>query len=165
MTTGNQHSTPGSNAQAAANIGTGAKLNKALRNIHFLVAVVVLGLAFQVWSKHETLTAFGFVLCAASLLLTSFGALHLSDKSQKGVIAISLVVAAAGAYTFLTGIEQESLGGPRVNDLAFDFRAPGFDVQPVSGQPCTPQSQANPLSYTCDVKVTPLGQRSAPTQQ
>ncbi|PWD02049.1 hypothetical protein [Pseudomonas amygdali] len=165
MTTDNKRSTAGGIATTASDIGTGGKLNKALRNTHFLVAAVVLGLAFQVWSKHEATMAFGFALCAASLLLTSLGALHLSDKYQKAVIVISLVVAAAGAFTFWKGIEQEALGGPRVNNLTFEFRAAGFDVQPVSNQPCTPQSQTNPLSYTCDVKVAPLGQRSAPTQQ
>ncbi|MFO6998104.1 hypothetical protein P3D53_28065, partial [Pseudomonas aeruginosa] len=79
--------TPSSPAPSAND----SKRDKVLRNTHFVVSAVILGVAGQVWINGDGNYALGFMLAALSLLLTSFGALNLTgltDNARKGVIIL-----------------------------------------------------------------------------
>jgi hypothetical protein len=154
--------TPPNVESPVAPTGEGNKLNKVLRNIHFLVSALIVGVAFQAWGQSDSSIALGFVLASLSLLLTSFGALYLSAAAQKAVIIISLIVAAAGAYTFVDSMKAAALAGPGIYQTKFDFRAIQYKVSGISDTPCTQADSANPLLVVCDLNVSPLSEDQLP---
>ena len=131
-------------------------LNKWLRFTHLIVAVIVVVVAFQSYQKSNSEFTFAYLLTAAGLLLTSLGALHLRKAGQRIVIVASLVVAGAGAYSFVQAAKSAADAGPRLNSVVIDFRATQYDVLPINKSACAPKGDGNPLHYTCDVKVLPL---------
>lgn len=131
-------------------------LNKWLRFTHLIVAVIVLVVAIQSYLTSNSEFAIAYLLTAAGLMLTSFGALHLSKAGQKIVIVASLVVAGAGAYSFVQAAKSAAEAGPAIHSVVIDFRANQYDVLPINKSACAPKGDGNPLHYTCDVKVLPL---------
>jgi hypothetical protein len=151
--------TPSNSSNPHAGPGKETKLDKSLRNTHFVVSAVILGVAGQLWINGDGVPALGFMLAALSLMLTSFGALNLTDlpvAARRGIIILSLVVASLGAYTFVEGLREAELNGPGIYDVTFDFSAVKYQVEGISPMPCTPQNKADPLQVTCIVIVTPL---------
>ncbi|MEX6780168.1 hypothetical protein [Pseudomonas aeruginosa] len=135
------------------------KRDKVLRNTHFVVSAVILGVAGQVWINGDGNYALGFMLAALSLLLTSFGALNLSgltDNARKGVIILSLVVAGLGVFTFIEGLREAEQHGPRIYDVRYEFTAAQFKVEGISDTPCVQESGNPEAPVTCTVVVTPL---------
>lgn len=132
------------------------KLNKALRIIHLIVAALVVLVAVKISQQGDSAFATGFLLSAFGLMLTSLGALHLTNRAQKVVIVISLLVAAAGAFSFVQAFKSAAQDGPLLHKVIIDFRATQYDVLPINNAACAPKGDGNPLHYTCDVKVLPL---------
>ncbi|WP_121498331.1 hypothetical protein [Pseudomonas aeruginosa] len=139
-----------------------SKRDKVLRNTHFVVSAVILGVAGQVWINGDGNYALSFMLAALSLLLTSFGALNLSgltDNARKGVIILSLVVAGLGAFAFIEGMREADEHGPRIYDVRYEFTAAKFKVEGISDTPCVQESDDSPV--TCTLVVTPLSDEQA----
>ena len=152
--------TPSSPAPAAND----SKRDKVLRNTHFVVSAVILGVAGQVWINGDGNYALGFMLAALSLLLTSFGALNLTgltDNARKGVIILSLVVAGLGVFTFIEGLREAEQHGPRIYDVRYEFTAAKFKVEGISDTPCVQESGSADAPVTCTLVVTPLSSEEA----
>lgn len=160
MNTGNKQSGTSAATEPAK---AGSKLTKILIYMQFVFAMFVFAVgAYMETSKefensHNTLP---FLLVALGLLLASLSAFKLSENQQRALTLVSVLVAGLGAYFHVVGLKQQGEDGPRVNTVAFQFTAPGYDVQPATGQPCTLEDNG----YTCYVKVTPLKQPAAPAQ-
>lgn len=141
------------------------KLNKWLAKIHFVLVLAIVGFAFYLYNKSGSDLSLGFALTAASIALTSLGALHLSNAGQKAVIIVSMLVAVGGVWTFTSALKSASESGPTIDKVSFEFSANPYSVEGIGATPCKPKDPANPLHYTCDVKIAPLASTPPAAQE